>query len=577
QAPPSAVQQSPPSALPQAPPPSGPPLAPTAAGEWWTQPTIGPPAEVADVREIPGLFREPYKRSPGRHAADPKGSRDPRGADRKPRSQALQESIWGPARFAAPTPAEPGFKPPSENPAYVEPGWGDLPSLSTPGPPAPAGAAGDRPSAPDRNAAPRRIGGRGRTRSRPNELPKWGPSGPPPPPPSTPAHWAGGGPPWSRPPARSLKSRKSPLFIIIGCAVAVLVVAFLLNKPSKPTKPSAQTSAHPGTVVSPTPAADATGYTLIEVGGPGQVGSTGAVTLDVLGVTRKTLPNVQAQAYPEEPIPISGGAAVIEGGTAYRISGVNATPVDLGPADHLFPAATNGLVGVYRAGTGGQSATMQMVAVTASASSSPVSVFPAGWQPVAQANTGIVIEQPQNGNLGLELWQPNTSPGAAVLKSWGPAKAVVDVSGNEMAWLAADGCDPQGECPLHITNLSTFADTIAKPPPGYSGFLASGAFSPDNVDTLAILVYDASTGFAQARLALVQTASGSATAGTWLGSLLPQAEVTPGKTIPGHVCWTPDGGRILFAGGSGSIQEFALGDVQSYPLSVGASYGFTVY
>lgn len=368
------------------------------------------------------------------------------------------------------------------------------------------------------------------------------------------------------------------MIVIVGCAVAVLAAGLYFHKPSEPAKPVAQHTAHPVPSASAHSAGDVSGFTLIEVGSPGQVGSSGPVTLDTLGVSTKALPNVQAEAFPEQPVPVRGGAAVIEGGTAYRISGINTPPVNLGPADHLFPAATNAFVGVYRAGSGGQSPTVQMVAVTGSVRSSPTSSFPAGWQPVAQASTGIVVSRSQNGNLALELWQPGPTPGGTVLKQWGPARSVIDVSGNEVAWLDASGCDPQGECPLHITNLSTFADAIAHPPPGYTGFLAAGAFSPENVDNLAMLVYDASSGFAQARLALVEATTGSATAaGDWVATLLPQSEVTPGSDIPGHVAWTPDGARILFAGGSGPIEEFALGDTQSFQTTAQASYAFTLY
>lgn len=376
-----------------------------------------------------------------------------------------------------------------------------------------------------------------------------------------------------RPPGRSGAS-KTPLLIIVGCAVVILLVAYLVRKPPSSPSPAAQNKAHP--VASPTPPADASGYTLFEVGSAGQLGSAGPVSLDVLGVARTVLPDVQAEAYPEQPIAVHGGAAVIENGTAYEITGPTDAPHNLGPADHLFPATTPDLVGVYRAGTNGQPGTAEMVAVTDTVSSQSPVTLPAGWLPFAQASSGFVLGQGQGNNVLIELWQPGAAAGTQP-RQWGPARSIVDVSGNEMAWLDATGCDPQGECPLHITNLSTGVTTTASPPPGYSGFLGAGAFSPDNVDTLAMLVYDASTGFAQARLALVQTATGSTAAGTWVGTLLPQAEVTPGKDVAGHVAWTPDGARIMFAGSSGFINEFALGDVQSFPTEAPASFAFTLY
>jgi hypothetical protein len=511
---------------------------------------------AGDELDIPGLFREPQRRAPG---ASPEpgddGARGPGG------------SFWGPARFAAPTPLErggpaapPGLPPSTGTDAH--PASGDLLS----------GLPGTDLDKSDQALADRGIPGWGdplgrsagagtRTRVRPSEAARTVP--PPPPDP--------GPPPVGRPYLPPAGRRRSPVLIIVGCAVAVLAAALVYRQSPNRARVAAQATSRPQPSSTPSQASDLSGLTLVEVG------TDGSVSVDAFGGQRKTIPNFQAQGYPEQPVLVGSGAAVINAGTVYVVRSAAAPPVPLGPGQALFPAARPGLVGVYRTGPAGQPPTVQLVATTATAMSSMAVTFPVGFVPFAQVGADTLIAQQQAHGYLIELWKPGPAVAGTVLASYGPASAVIGVAGTSFAWLSATGCDSAGECPLHITNLATGAESVVTPPPGYHGFLAAGAYSPANANQLAMLVYDGSSASPGARLAMVDGLAGANGAITWSAVLVPQSEVVPGRSAPGHVVWTPDGKHVLFSGGSGFIEDYGLGNPACYATEAPASYAFTVF
>jgi hypothetical protein len=368
----------------------------------------------------------------------------------------------------------------------------------------------------------------------------------------------------------------SPALVIIGFAVLALVATLLVSQNRKPAPSPPQVLGTQTQRPSPTaPAGEVSnllGYTLVAA----DAGTD--VAIAPFSGTRRTMAGFSAAGYPEVPVRTGGSVVVVRAGEAYALNPpFTALPVPIGPADHVFPARTEGGVGVWRAGA---FPTVQFVAVpgTGATSGSATATIPRDLRPLAELPSGILVLNEQVSPGRLRVWRPGPGSGPGTfVRTIGMASSVVGWSGDKVAWLAAAGCTSNGECPLHVTDAATGADAVVAPPPGFAGYLPGGAFSPASSQLLGVFVFNPVLQTAAARLVLVGFTAPAPARPRWTPVLVPQGDV--GLTLKGpplSVVWTPDGTQVLFSGSSGRIHDYRLGDTASSATEQPASASFTV-
>jgi hypothetical protein len=282
-----------------------------------------------------------------------------------------------------------------------------------------------------------------------------------------------------------------------------------------------------------------------------------AVPLGRQGHTRLLTAEVSA------PVQTSDGVAFLRGGWAYFLaSPFTGSPRALVPADRLFPMLWPGVVGVAHSLASGAVEVEFIDLQDGTTSETSIGHLPSGYQPVAQfLATGT-------GGM-LRTWGAGSGRGLQLGPTLGRASAVIGTSGTSVAWLAADGCAPDGECPLHVTDTSmaTTGDRIIAPPPGQRGFLAGGALSPDG-ETLASFVAAPDSRQAQAELAIIDLNTGQVTMVS--GSTIPVAKTGVFSQ------WTPDGSVLLFSGVPGTMHAYQAGERRATKLDIQVSDSFAV-
>jgi len=373
------------------------------------------------------------------------------------------------------------------------------------------------------------------------------------------------------------RRKVSPALVIIGFAVLALVATLLVSQNRKPAPRPPQVL---GTQTQrPSPAAPAgevsnlLGYTLVAA----DAGTD--VAIAPFSGTRRTMAGFSAAGYPEVPVRTGGSVVVVRAGEAYALNPpFTAPPVPIGPADHVFPARTEGGVGVWRAGA---FPTVQFVVVpgTGATSGSATVTIPRDLRPLAELPSGILVWNEQVSPGRLRVWRPGIDGGPGTfVRTIGVASAVVGSSGDKVAWLASAGCTSNGECPLHVTDAATGSDTVVAPPPGFAGYLPGGAFSPTSSQIFGVFVYNPVLQAAAARLVLVGFTAPAGARPRWTPVLVPQGDVglTTLKGPQLSVVWTPDGTQVLFGGSSGRIHDYRLGDTASSATEQPASASFTV-
>ncbi len=216
----------------------------------------------------------------------------------------------------------------------------------------------------------------------------------------------------------------------------------------------------------------------------------------------------QAQTRPltadaSAPLQTSAGVVFRRAGWAYFLAApFTGRPRVLVPADRLFPMLWPGVVGVARNLASGAVGVEFIDLVGGTGAGTPLGQLPAGYQPVAQ-----FLAMGAGGML--RTWAAGSDHGLQLGPTLGRASSLIGTSGTTVAWLAATGCSPEGECPLHVSDTSagTRGDRIIAPPPGHRGFLSGGALSPDG-QTLAAFVAGPDTRQPEAELAIIDMNTG---------------------------------------------------------------------
>jgi hypothetical protein len=259
---------------------------------------------------------------------------------------------------------------------------------------------------------------------------------------------------------------------------------------------------------------------------------------------------------------------VVVSGTVYSVtSAVSGEAARVGPGDAFFPSVWPDFFG-YVQGANAPFPGSVTVSLFQLGAREPflASRLPAGYRPEAHLGGAFLVSGPQNASQSqLRLWAPEPSPGGRFLRTFGRVHAVVGTSGTTVAWLAQDGCDDAGECPMYITDTSTGVGQAVAPPPGHHGFEGGGAFSPDGRH-IAAFVAGASAG---AALAIVDV--GAATA-----SLVTASDIEVGEPR-GYATWTPDGAYVLFCGISGTLHAWNVTGGVPVDTHAPASYNVVAF
>jgi hypothetical protein len=366
--------------------------------------------------------------------------------------------------------------------------------------------------------------------------------------------------------------------VIIGVAAVALVATLLVSNARKPTpRPTQVLGTQTQRPSLPAPAGTGVsalaGNTLVAA----DAGTD--IALAPFSGTRRTLVGYPAVGYPDIPVRSGHSVVFVKGGTAYVLTAPFADPPQaIGPADHLFPALTEGAVGVWQNAAAGGLPTVELLALPgAGTTGTAPAAIPFGLRPQAELPSGILVWDRQGSSGLLQVWQAAAgSTTGTFIRTLGIASAVVGWSGDRVAWLGGS-CTSNGECPLHITDAATGGDVTVAPPPGYAGYLPGGAFSPTNNQLLALYVYNPVQRVVAARLVLVSFTPGSGARPRWTPALVPQGDVA--MTVDGpplSVVWTLDGAHVLFSGSYGRIHDYQPGNTASYPTDQPASTSFTV-
>ena len=343
--------------------------------------------------------------------------------------------------------------------------------------------------------------------------------------------------------------------VLVGTAVVAVtatLAALVVNRPQRhPTEPSAAPHATLPITVSPMQR-----YTVLYTDqlGPRVVPLDGGPTSTLMAA---------GPADPQRPVEVSGGVAFLRRGVVYFLAtALRAAARPLGPADHLFTMLWPGLVGVQR-GSGPGTVTVQFVSTTAqSADNSPVWQLPTGYQALAQAGSGLLV---QDANGQLRIWSLDGGRLGPVISRSGD---VIGTSGDEVAWRSNTGCDGDAECPLHITNASTGTDRVVSPPTAHGGFLGGGALSPDG-RFLAAFIAAPFVSNPTAELVVVDL-------GASVIKRLANSAVDVGEPV-GAAVWTADGTTVFFCGLNGQMRAYQPGDTGAVTVNVPASYNFAVW
>lgn len=290
--------------------------------------------------------------------------------------------------------------------------------------------------------------------------------------------------------------------------------------------------------------------------------TTGSSGVDVIPLDGR--PSFRAVAAPV------GGGVVTTNGVAFVRSGeaevlpppFTGPPQPLAAADRVFQMSGPEAVGLVRR-LGSGAVTVDYLDVdTGILLSVPPWNLPAGYQALGQ----YLAEGPAG---VLRTWSPAPGPDTRLGPAFGRAAAVVGVSGTRVEWFPAAPCGGDHECPLEVTDLtrsSPGATVGASPPAGHRGFLPSGSLSPDGRQ-VAVFVSGPHAG--QAQLALVDM--------TTLRTRLVAASAVPAGPAGGTARWAADGSAVFFAGATGPMHAYRIGDRAAVTLSLDGSTSFDVF
>ncbi|GAC1366439.1 MAG: hypothetical protein NVSMB32_10760 [Actinomycetota bacterium] len=233
------------------------------------------------------------------------------------------------------------------------------------------------------------------------------------------------------------------------------------------------------------------------------------------------------------------------------------------------------MVGLERHEATGRSE-QQVVALDGSPGADPVGL-PTDYEVIGQVSSGYLLWH-ATGVGYLQVWLPpapaagTKAPGRFV-RSLGVASAVIGLHADSVAWLATDGCESAGECPLHITDAFSGVDQTVAPPPGRAGYLAGGGFSPDG-GTLAAFVADP----LGAHLTLVRPdASKPASAVAGFTARRIDGGLVQTESPAATAVWTPDGTRVFFCGVNGTMHVLRIGDAAASSIDQPSSSSFAVF
>jgi hypothetical protein len=277
-------------------------------------------------------------------------------------------------------------------------------------------------------------------------------------------------------------------------------------------------------------------------------------------------------AGPARPVSVGDAIVFVADGQARAMFGPsNGPPAALGPADRLIPAVNPGLVWLVRDQSQGP-VTVQLACVPGpGVQCSPLLTgrlsVPSGLRPVAGVLDNLLLENAKPDAIAPPLvWDPLAN--RVVFHFSGAFGDVVDTRLSQVAWRGGGQgvCAEGDQCPQPITDVANGNDLVIPPPPGASGYLGGGAFSPDGAH-LAVFASDPNE-LNKARAVIIHL-GGHPDVQT-VSALLDVGEPLGAATSD------PTANVVFVSGLSGSILACRPGDATPTVLPIPASYTFAV-
>ncbi|MFI5041550.1 MAG: TolB family protein [Acidimicrobiales bacterium] len=237
----------------------------------------------------------------------------------------------------------------------------------------------------------------------------------------------------------------------------------------------------------------------------------------------------------DRPVSFNGTVVFVHDGSAWvAVPPFTTAPQELGPATHVFGTSDGRLA--LELGHRPGPVTVVMHAPQGSVIGAPINL-PVGTEAVAGLRDGLLLDL---GGGGLELFDPGAG---TVVSTIGAVQAVIDTSGNAVAWTDARRCDQFHSCELHVTDMGSGSDDRVPLPAGFSGFAAGGAFSPDGTKLAAFV--RAQDGSVHAAVVDLDTDG--------IALLQPSVDASGGSQQRVAAAWTADGAWIFFGGPTGAL------------------------
>jgi hypothetical protein len=262
------------------------------------------------------------------------------------------------------------------------------------------------------------------------------------------------------------------------------------------------------------------------------------------------------------PLEAAGSVALVESHTVLLVAGPAVVNVrSLGAGESLFPMLWPDTIGVAALERSGQTSA-SFVDLSGNGMAGATWVLPPGYRPAAQflaiGPDGMLTE-----------WSPGTGRTARLGVTIGRAVSLIGQSPDAVAW-SGRGCDGSGECPLRLSPSNAASldgpdtSTLVPPLPGHSGYLPTGAMSPDGQYIATFIA----AGGGAASLVIVDLADRRTQA-------VAHSRVSAHGSLP-VAEWGTAGTFLFFSGSSGSMHAWAVGDTAATTLKFPASTSFAV-
>lgn len=298
------------------------------------------------------------------------------------------------------------------------------------------------------------------------------------------------------------------------------------------------------------------------------------VRADPTSGRQETIASIGGSCRQNCPVVLLGSDIFVAGDRVLRVDPAG-TVTDLGPGQAIIPTPSRTAMYVVDSVESSSPTSTTTILHALLASGAPAGgpwTLPDGYV-LSSARTatprGLLVQTNENAvDHTLAVWDPQSG----AIDVLGPSRFVIDVftppnsdvTSTVVAYTKA-GCAGTG-CDIALLDLATRRTIDVASPLGASGFYGGGSFSADGRYLAAFAATSPGTSNPGVRLAIIDTAAGTATA-------ISGSDVAVGEPV-GYATWSPSSDWVFVAGASGPVKAHHLGTNDAVELPVPGSYGF---